>query len=362
MTASSARALTSGRGLVPHSRPCLGGEEEEAALRVLRAARLAPGAEAARCEALVARLSDAADAVALSSGTLALALALRVLGLTPRDRVALPSYACAALLHAVRAAGAEPLVCDIDPATLALDADDVARRAGSHPPRAAILVHPFGLPARVEPFRARGWLVVEDCAQAPGAISVDRPVGARGDAGVFSFGPTKMVTCGGPGGALASSQASLVRAARDLAGHDEKERDAARVNGLMGDLHAAIACAQLGRLREFVARRAAIAASYDQAFAPLGLRRPAAPDGARPVPYRYLVRVPEAEAFIARLNRRGVAARHPVFLPLHRLASSPGSFPATEGARKELVSLPLYPALTEAEVARVIREVTQCRP
>jgi dTDP-4-amino-4,6-dideoxygalactose transaminase len=356
-----ARRPTASGAPIPHSRPCLGRDEEEAALRVLRSRRLAPGSEAARCEALLARLADGADAVALASGTLALTLALRALGVGPRERVAFPSYACAALLHAVRAAGAVPVPCDIDPSTLALDPEDTFRRGGDGL-RAVILVHPFGVPARLEPFRARGLLVVEDCAQALGASDRGRPVGGRGDAAVFSFGPTKPITCGGPGGALAAPRAALVRAARDLATHDGKTEDAARVNGLMGDLHATIAAAQIGRLREFRDRRADVARAYDEAFAALPFSRPAVPEGARPFVYRYLIRTPGAERFLERLLERGVTARRPVLVPLHRLAGEAGTFPATDAAQSEIVSLPIYPDLCEAEVERVIDEVLRCRP
>jgi len=315
--------------------------------------------EAARLEGLVARFAEAADAVALNSGTTALTLALRALGVGPRDEVALPSYACAALVHAVRAAGAAPLVCDIDPETLALDPADLERRATPRL-RAVIVVHPFGVPARIEPFRSRGLLVVEDCAQALGASDRGRPVGARGDAAIFSFAPTKVITCGGPGGALAAPQAAVVRAARDLAGHDEKAEDRARVNGLLGDLHAAIAVVQAGRVREFRDRRAAIAARYDGAFASLPLTRPGVPAGAAPIVHRYLARVPNADRALERLAARGVIARRPVFLPLHRLLGLRDGYPAAEAAQAEMISLPISPAFRESEVEKVIGEVTRC--
>ena len=185
----NALRVASSRAVVPHSRPCLGDDEEAAARRVLRAARLAPGAEAAHLETLLSRMTESADSVAVSSGTTAIVLALRALGVGPRDEVAVPSYTCAAVLHAVRAVGAGPLLCDIDPETLALDPADLDRRRSPHL-RAVILVHPFGTPARTEPFRSRGLLVVEDCAQALGATDRGRPVGARGEMSVLSLAPT----------------------------------------------------------------------------------------------------------------------------------------------------------------------------
>lgn len=347
--------------VVPHARPWIGPEEEAAALRVLRSGWLLPGPESARAEAILARLAGGADAVLLGSGTLALALALRALGVRPGERVAIPAYGCAALVHGVRAAGAEPLPCDIERAGLAIDAADLGRRAAA-PPRAIVLVHPFGLPARLEALRPFGAPIVEDCAQALGAVDRGRPVGARGDAAVFSFAPAKIVTCGGPGGGLAAPQASVVRLARDLATHDERDEDRVRVNGLLGDLRAAVLLAQLERLREITARRAAIAARYDAAFAARGFERPGAPDGTRPVHFRYLVRVPDAAAMIARLEAEGIRARRPVFLPLHRLLRAPGAFPETERAHAELVSLPLSPLLSEEEIERVIAGVGRCRP
>jgi dTDP-4-amino-4,6-dideoxygalactose transaminase len=344
---------------VPHSRPLLGLAEEEAALRVLRSGRLAPGPESARGGALLAGLSGCSTAVLLSSGTTALTLALRALRIGTGHTVAIPSYACAALLHAVRAAGAAPLVCDIEPDSLALDPLDIARR-GPEKVRAAIVVHPFGEPVPLEPYRDLGLLVVEDCAQAIGARDRGSPVGARGDAAVFSFAPTKVLTCGGPGGGLASPREATVDEVRDLAGHDEKDDDRQRTNGLMGDLHAAVAAVQMERLTEFLDRRRALARLYDERLLPLGLERPASFAGTEPIVFRYMVRVPDAGRLIEALAKSGIVARHPVYRPLHRITRVEGTFPNTDRAQRTLVSLPLYPALTDTDTERVITEVRRC--
>ncbi|MEE9292170.1 MAG: DegT/DnrJ/EryC1/StrS family aminotransferase, partial [Acidobacteriota bacterium] len=227
---------------------------------------------------------------------------------------------------------------------------------------AVVIVHPFGFPARAEPFRARGLMVVEDCAQAIGAADGDRPVGSRGEIAIFSFSPTKIITCGGPGGALTSSQAALIHRARDLAIHDEREDARSRVNGLMGDLHAAIAGVQVGRLREFRTRRDVIAARYDEAFQSSRLERVTALPSTRPIVYRYIVRTSDAMSLIARLEERGITARRPVFSPLHRMVAASGTFPGTEEAHRELVSLPIYPALGDDEVETIIEEVRECLP
>ena len=346
---------------VPHARPSLGREEEAAALRVLRSGRLAPGREAARLETLVARMAGAADALATASGTLSLTLALRALGLRSRDAVAVPSYTCAALLHAVRAVPARPLVCDVDPESLCLDPQDLRRRAGQAL-RAVVVVHPFGHPAEVEDCRVRDAYLVEDCAQSPGAFQRGAPVGSRGDAAIFSFGPTKLVTCGGPGGALASSSARVVRRARDLAEHDEKEDATPRLNGLMGDLHAAIAAAQIGRIGDLVDRHRAIASRYDAAFEDRGWTKPRAIAGARDVAYRYLLRIPRGAApLLDGLQASGIMARRPVFRPLHELCPGTRRCPGAKAAHEQWISLPLWPAMSDRDVEQVISAVLRCR-
>ena len=346
--------------LVQHSRPCLGRDEEQAALRVLHSERLAPGGEAARLETLVARLAGTAASVAVSSGTTALALALRALGLGEDDDVAIPAYTCAAVAHAVRLAGARPLVCDVDPDTLAFDPADLRRRA-TPALRAVVAVHPFGAPMDVADLRLPETALIEDCAQSPGARLRGVAIGACGDASILSFGPTKLFTCGGPGGAVAASGAAVLTAVRDLAGHDEKDDDTPRLNGLLGDLHAAIAAAQIGRLADLVERRAAVTRQYDQALAMRPGARPLLPARADPVHYRYLLRAPGgAPALVARLQSRGILARHPVWRPLHHLVEGSGPCPGADAAHGRWVSLPLHPALGRQEVERVIAEVRQC--
>ncbi|HUD70660.1 MAG TPA: DegT/DnrJ/EryC1/StrS aminotransferase family protein [Dongiaceae bacterium] len=360
MSPAAALAAVPARPIVPHARPSLGPDEEAAALRVLRSGRLAPGAEAARLEALVARLSGGADAVAVGSGTLALTLALKAVGVAPGQEVAVPAYGCAALLHGVRAAGAVPLIADIDPGTLAIDPADLARRAGARL-AAVVAVHPFGEAIAIEPYRSFGVPIIEDAAQSPGAMRDGRPVGARGDAAVFSFAPTKLITCGGPGGAVAAPSGAPVRAARDLARHDENADDRPRLNGLMGDLHAAIAATQIGRLPEIVARRRTVIRRYDQAFEGLSCMRRRPEPGTTPVPWRYLLAVRDRAAeLVAALQARGVFARAPVWRPLHLLVPGTAPCPGADQAHAALVSLPLSASFGEAEIRQVIHAVRAC--
>lgn len=357
MSAPAAR-LFAVPSVIPHHHCSLGVEEEAAALRVMRSGRLAPGPEAAHLEKLLARLSEGADAVSLCSASAALSLALRGLGIRSGDRVALPSYASPGLLQAVRAAGAAPWICDIDPITLNISADDLERGAGDRL-RGVVVGHPGGRPTPLQPFLGRGLRVIEDCGEAFGATVAGRPVGSRGDAAIFCFAPSRPVTCGGPGGAVASRRASLVRTIRELASCESRGLEAQRLDALMGDLHAAIATVQIDRLPELIARRASIAARFHDAFPEISLTRPPGDPGCRAVFSRYLIRVPDASRVIDLLRRQGILARRPVKHPLHALLGLRSRFPNTEAACGEIVSLPIYPSMRDEAVERIVDALGQ---
>ncbi|MFA6346242.1 MAG: DegT/DnrJ/EryC1/StrS aminotransferase family protein, partial [Syntrophales bacterium] len=153
---------------IPHSRPTVGEEEVQAVAAVLRSGRIAQGEEVRRFEAELARQVDVTDAVAVSSGTAGLHLALVSLEVGAGDEVVIPSFVCAALLNAVRFVGAEPVPADIDPETFNIDARDVERRLTPRT-KAIIVPHLFGLPADIRRIAALGVPVVEDCAQSLGS-------------------------------------------------------------------------------------------------------------------------------------------------------------------------------------------------
>jgi dTDP-4-amino-4,6-dideoxygalactose transaminase len=322
---------------------------------VLGSGHVAQGPRVEAFEQAIAARLGVAGAVAVSSGTAALHLALLALGVGAGDDVLIPSFTCAALLHAVRAAGATPRPVDVDPATFNLD-PDAARRAHTSRTRAVVAVHAFGLPADVAALGTLGLPVVEDAAQALGATYRGRPVGALGQVGVLSFYATKLMTTG-EGGMLVSDDRQLLAAARDLREYDEKTEDRARFNYKTTDLAAALGLAQLGRLPGFLAARQALAARYRTALGHAPLAHPAVPDDRAHAYHRYVVkgRVP-AERWLPALEAAGVQARRPVFRPLHRYLGLPG-FPGAEEAWARAVSLPIYPTLTPGELARVVAAV-----
>ncbi|MBI4014065.1 MAG: DegT/DnrJ/EryC1/StrS family aminotransferase [Candidatus Rokubacteria bacterium] len=339
---------------IPHSRPTLGEQDCAAVAAAVASGQLAQGPRVAEFEQAMAARLGVPGGVAVSSGTAALHLALLALGVGAGDEVIVPSYACAALLHAVRATGALPCPADVDPATFDLD-PDAAKRACSARTRALIAVHAFGLPADLGALAGVGVPVVEDAAQALGARYGGRPVGGLGRVGVLSFYATKLMTTG-EGGMLVSGDAALLAAARDLREYDQKPDDRPRFNYKLTEPAAALGLAQLARLDGFLARRQAIAARYRQGLAGAVLEPPRVPPGRTHVYHRYVVkgRAP-AEPRLRALEARGVQARRPVFRPLHRyLGLAPEAFPGTEEAWARAVSLPIYPSLRPEEVDRVL--------
>lgn len=343
---------------VPHSRPTLGAAEAAAAQRVVLSGQVAQGPEVAAFEAEVARLMGRRHAVAVSSGTAALHLALRALGLGPGDEVLVPSYVCGAPVHAVAAVGARPVLCDIDPATRNADPADAARRCTPRC-RAAIVPHMFGLPAPVQAFADLGVPVIEDCAMCLGTQVGGAPVGGAGELAVCSFYATKVLTSGGEGGmVLTDSDAltDLVRAGRE---YDHLPASTPRYNYKMTEMAAAVGRVQVRRLPEFVRRRREIAGRYDAGLAATGLALPRCEEGH--MYHRYVVAAEGGAGDLeAALSERGVVARRPVHAPLHRdLGLGDDQYPRAARAWTEDLSLPLYPSLSDTEADRVVSAVRQ---
>jgi dTDP-4-amino-4,6-dideoxygalactose transaminase len=340
---------------IPHSRPLITAADVRAVARVVRSGRLVQGDEVAALEAEVGAFLGVLPGVAVSSGTAALHLALLGLGIGPGHEVILPSYVCVAPLHAVEYVGAVPRLADVDPRTLNLDPADVRRRI-SRRTRAIIVPHLFGLPADLDALLGLGPPLIEDCAQALGATYRGRPVGTFGVAAVLSFYATKLLTTG-EGGMVVSRDRSLLARLRDRRDYDERRRHALRYNYKLTDFQAALGRSQLDRFPASLARRAAIANRYRRAWASLPIGGPE-PDGLRTHAYhRFILVAPGRATTAARaLRALGVGARPPVFQPIHRTLGRAG-FPGSEQAWRHALSLPLYPGLTAAEQAHVVRAV-----
>jgi perosamine synthetase len=340
--------------MIPHSRPSITNDDAERVARVVRSGQLVQGPEVAAFERELAARLGAQDAAAVGSGSAALELALVALGVGAGDEVLIPTYVCDALYHAVRRAGATPVLVDADPATHSMSAKDALARRTPRT-RAVIVPHALGLTADLEPFRALDVPVIEDCAQALGAeLDGGDPAGSGGALAVCSFYATKMIAAG-EGGAVVGPSA-LVARVREARDYDERATLAPRTNVKLTDMAAALARGQLARLDAFVARRRALAARYRALLAGVPARLPV-DAGARHVYHRFVLGLDRDPGAVAQaLGERGVAARRPVFRPAHRAHGLDG-FPEADRLWAESLSIPCYPALTDDEVERVARAV-----
>lgn len=339
--------------MIPHSRPTLGDDDARAVARVVRGGQIAQGPEVGAFERELAACFGVPAAAAVTSGTVALELALRALDVRAGDDVIVPTYTCDAVYHAVVRTGATPVLADVHPRTEALAIDDVRTRVGSRT-RAIVVVHAFGRAIDVTPFLALGIPVVEDCAQTLGAVVDGRRAGTASAAAICSFYATKLLTTG-EGGAVVGAT-DVVARARDGREYDERDDLIPRSNAKLTDVQAALGRSQLARLPAFIARRRAIAAQYRAALAGARCTLPEEA-GAAHVYHRFIVQVDRpVDAVIAALATRGVTARRPVFRPLHRAVGA-GGYPEAERLWERSVSLPCYPSLTEEEVDAVAAAV-----
>ena len=326
------------------------------------------GDAVARFEANLARYHGVSHAVGVGSGTDAIILALRGLGLGAGDEVVTGAHTFSGVVSALVQAGVEPRLADADPVAGGLDLAAV-ERALSPRTRAVLAVHMYGQPVELGPLvelcRARGILLVEDCAQAHGARHAGRPVGSLGDAAVTSFHPSKNLGAFGDGGAVLTSSEELaarLRIARNL-GKDGKYRVVAiGPNSKLDTLQAALLDVKLRHLDGWIARRRALAARYLEGLAGVGdLILPVARE-AEHAYHLFVVRTSRREALRAHLAAHEIdtglhypiaAARQPALAA--RFAHA--SFPVADELAATVLSLPLSHEHEDAEIDRVVGEV-----
>ena len=340
--------------MIPHSRPSLGIEEEQAALRIIRSGMLAQGNEVAQLEQALAEYLQVKHVIAVHSGSAALHLALLSLQLSPKTNVLLPSYVCSALLNAIRLIGATPILGDIDPHTFQLTPPTQNKNIG-----AILAPHMFGHTVDIASLQTIDAPIIEDCALALGASYKGLPVGSHGQLSVFSFYATKVI-CGGEGGAIATQSDLLATQLRDLRDYDGRKDNQLRYNYKLTDLQAAIIHAQLNKLNTFITKRRTLGQRYSDILSTTSAQLPLFKTGE--FPFRYVIRHPKPAAeIIATFESHGISVRKPVFYPLHNvLGELDSTYPHTTHAYQHAVSLPLYPDLSETEtnhILQVAREV-----
>ncbi len=348
---STVSASSSISDIVPHSSPTLGDAEEAALLQVIRSGHPACGPEVVSLENEIATYFSHPGAVATGSGSQALLLALVSFDLREGKRVALPAFTCSAVLHAIEWAGAEPVLLDISEGGIAPDPASLDSVDG--PIDAVVVVHPWGYPLEISSWKEAVPIVIEDCAQSIGASRNGQAVGSIGDAAILSFYATKML-CAGEGGMLSTSGKTVNERARDLRDYEGRLEWAPRVNFKMSDLQAALAHVQWSRLPEFLERRAAIASRYHEPVQSLGLTPVPSAPGATASWYRYLCWSPtDITDLLEFCNHHGVHCRRPVPVTLDKLERSE-PLPNTREAWNRVISIPIYPTLTDDQQNRVL--------
>jgi len=342
---------------IPHSRPSLGQEEKKACAQVIDSLYLAGGPRVEAFEAVFAKSVGRRYGIAVSSGTAALAMALKALALKSGRTVAIPSFTCTALLHALDFAGLKPLITDIDADDMNISASDLKKRIKKNT-AGIIIPHLFGRAADMKAFAKFKIPMIEDGTQALGALAYGKPVGSFGEMSIFSFYATKMMTTG-EGGMIVTDSSKYAAALYDMRAYDKKADYRFRMNFKMSDLQASIGISQLKKVPEFVRDRVKIAQRYDLAFAALPIGIPAADILRDSVYFRYVLSVPgEASRLIRHLNKQGIEAKSPIFKPLHRYLNLPdSSYPETVIAMNEACSLPIFPDLKSADMNKVIKAV-----
>jgi dTDP-3-amino-3,4,6-trideoxy-alpha-D-glucose transaminase len=350
--------------------PALLEELLEVVRRVATTGAFTMGSELEAFERDFAAWCEADECVGVSSGTEALVLALRALGIGEGDEVVVPASTFIATAEAVVLAGARPRLIDVDPHTSLLTAELLAAAIGPDT-RAVIPVHLFGQTVDMDPLlevaRAGGLAVVEDCAQAHGARYRGRRVGTLGDVGCFSFYPTKNLGAWGDGGAIVTADPEVADRVRLLRSHGERPRYTHRIVGStarLDALQAAILGAKLPSLEGWNARRRELGAMLREGLADAPVELPAdrGPEHDH-VFHLFVVRTPHRDALREHLDRCGVASAVHYPIPVHTseafaaFGEGEGTLPVAERLSRESVSLPLWPLMDDAEAQAVIAAV-----
>lgn len=354
--------------MIPIAKPQIGEEEKQAVLEVLDSGMIAQGPRVKAFEEAFAAMCGVKYAVATSSGTTALHVALLAHGIGAGDEVITSAFTFIASANSVLFTGARPVFVDIDPATFNLDPAKI--EAAITPRTKAIMpVHLFGLTCDMEPLMEiaakHGLIVIEDACQSHGAEYKGRRAGAFGT-GTFSLYPTKNITSA-EGGMITTDDPAIDEKCRVIRQHGMRRRyyhDELGFNFRMTDVHAAIGLAQLGKLERFNAARIANAATLNAHLR--GVITPTTPEGQRHVFHQYTIRVEggRRDALMQHLTANGVGNMVYYPVPIHQqtfyvneLGYGDVRLPETERAAAEVLSLPVHPALSQADLEAIVAAV-----
>jgi dTDP-4-amino-4,6-dideoxygalactose transaminase len=337
----------------------------DAILAVVRSGAFTAGEHIRSFEREFAAYLGVHEAIAVKSGTDALQLALRALGVVAGDEVITTPFAFVAASEAIAALGATPVFVDIDPASLNIDVNRI-EPAITVRTKALLPVHLYGCPSEMTPIlkiaRAYGLSVVEDCSQCAGGSVDSMPAGTFGDVGCFSFSPSKNLGAIGDAGMLVTNHQELAARARSLRSHGgrrEGRHEEVGVSSRLDEIQAAILRLKLRRLDDLNNRRRAAARHYEQLLDGTNILLPVEPVGTTHAYCRFTVQTPKRDVVVQSLKAAEIGAGIFYPVPLHlqpvyrRLGLPPGTFPHAEQAAKTVLSLPMFPELTWKERARV---------
>lgn len=356
------------KDFIPAAKPLIGTEERAAVDGVLQSGMLAQGSEVAAFESeFAAQLADGRDTVAVNSGTSALLCGLLAAGIGPGDEVIVPSFTFAATANSVALTGATPVFADIEPEYFCLDSESVAA-AVTAKTKAILPVHLYGHPANMttlgEIAHQHDLMIFEDACQAHGATWQGQLVGTFGDFGAFSLYPTKNMTSG-EGGMITCAGAELARKCRlyrNQGMEKQYENEVVGYNLRMTNIHAAIGREQLRKLAGWTKQRQENAAFLSENLH--GVKVPKIAPQATHVFHQFTIRVTEDRDGFVRALREEYQIGSGVYYPIpnHRLPSlahfAPDlELPATEAAAREVVSLPVHPALDTEDLERIVTAV-----
>ena len=350
----------------------VGAEIRTAIERVLSSQQFVLGREGAAFEEEIAVLCGVAHGVGVASGTDALILALRACGVQAGDEVLLPTYTFVATGSAVSALGAKPVFVDIRPETYNLDASELERRVTSRT-RAIIAVHLYGLAADMDPIlafaKSRKLPLIEDCAQAIGALYKSRRAGSFGDAACFSFYPTKNLGAYGDAGMVVSNSAELAAHLGTLRNHGQTAKYRSSEpgwNSRLDEMQAAVLRVKLRHLAEWQGTRRSHAAEYTHLLQQVpGIMPPHEPEGLEHVYHQYTIRTEQRDALQRHLAARRIGTTVYYPYPLHlqplyaHVGHRAGDFPHAERAAQEVLSLPMYPELRKDQIAHVVEAIAE---
>src|SRR5689334_12339372 len=344
-------------------------EIDAAIAHVLETSQFVLGSDVAAFEKDFARYTGAAHAIGVNSGTSALHLALLAAGIGPGDEVITVPFTFVATTAAIGYTGAKPVFADIDPVSFTMDPKQI--EAAITPRTKAIMpVHLYGQPADMDPIleiaRRRNLILIEDAAQAHGARYKGRPVGSIGDIGCFSFYPGKNLGAYGEGGAVVTNDPAFnrtIRMLRDWGAESKYQHVLKGYNYRLEGIQGAVLRVKLPHLDAWTKARQSHAVRYNQLLEGTGVQTPQAMDYGEHVYHVYAIRTTQREALQKSLQEQGVQSGIHYPTPIHllpcysELGHRAGDFPHAEQAANEVLSLPMYPELTESQIQTVAEAV-----